>query len=181
MNRTGWHARSIVAGLILLMAAGGCATVGKDVPGIHNFDTVQAGTLYRGGQPTEQGFHTLEEKGIRTVIDLRDDPVRGERNGLAREGIAYVPIPSKPTRADPRIVRAFLETMRTAPRPVFVHCRQGRDRTGLEVAAYRIAEQGWSRTAAIKELHEHGYNWFIFPGIEKFLQSFQADDLQARQ
>jgi protein-tyrosine phosphatase len=39
----------------------------------------------------------------------------------------------------------FLTLLRANPgKKVFVHCRVGDDRTGMDIAAYRMAEQGWS-------------------------------------
>jgi protein tyrosine/serine phosphatase len=35
---------------------------------------------------------------------------------------------------------------------VFVHCRDGDDRTGMDIAAYRMAEQAWTAQAAKEEM-----------------------------
>jgi tyrosine-protein phosphatase SIW14 len=84
----------------------------------------------------------------------------------------YVVIPMSPMKVEPAKVAAFLDEMKQSPRPVFVHCRQGRDRTGLEVAVYRIVEDDWSREAALNELYAHGYHWAVFPGIARYLKTF---------
>ena len=39
-------------------------------PGVPNFHKVNDG-LYRGGQPSRQGFESLAKLGIKTVLDLR--------------------------------------------------------------------------------------------------------------
>src|SRR4051812_40426658 len=168
------HARTILSVLILLGACGCSSTVGTNIRGIDNFAIVDSGPLpvYRGAQPTSEGYKTLAEKGVKTVIDLRDDAVPAEQNALAHLGIKYVQIPSDAGEVDPRKVGTFLGKVRTEQRPIFVHCRLGCDRTGLQVAAYRMVEEGWSRGEALKELHDHGYHWLFFPGIERYLKSF---------
>jgi hypothetical protein len=55
----------------------------------------------------------------------------------------------------------FLTLLRENPgKKVFVHCRVGDDRTGMDIAAYRIAEQGWTAEEARKEMEAYGVNWF---------------------
>ena len=57
---------------------------------------------------------------------------------------------------DENVVK-FLQVLRDPKnRPVFVHCQHGADRTGLMVAIYRIAVQGWSRQDAIQEMTQGG-------------------------
>ena len=62
-------------------------------------------------------------------------------------------------------IQAFLETVTDpALQPVFVHCRQGEDRTGVMVAIYRVAEQGWEPAQAYREairLGMAGWNPFL--------------------
>ena len=165
--------RRIGISIVLLVLAGGCATVGRSTAGIPNFATVESG-LYRGGQPSELGFDELSRRGVRTVINLRDDARANEKRLVEQAGMHYVRIPSNAATVEPAKMDMFLTQVTTAPRPIFVHCRQGRDRTGLEIAVYRIAVQGWSRQDAIAELYAHGYNWALFPVIERHLRTFTA-------
>jgi uncharacterized protein (TIGR01244 family) len=149
----------------------GCHTVGTRVNGIDNFDTVNA-SLYRGAQPSREGIEELKRRGVRTVVNLRDDANPDERQWADQAGMRYVVIPMSPMKVEPAKVAAFLDEMKQSPQPVFVHCRQGRDRTGLEVAVYRIVEDDWSREAALKELYAHGYHWAVFPGIARYVKTF---------
>ncbi len=159
---------------LLLLVASGCATVGKDAPGINNFAEVEKNVLYRGAQPTERGIKHLSDRGVKTVVNLRADALAWEKDAVERTGMRYVWLPSLAERTDPKVVAKFLSTMRESGGPLFVHCRVGRDRTGLNVAAYRICEQGWDRPRAIRELYAHGYHWGWFPGIERYLNTFDA-------
>jgi protein tyrosine/serine phosphatase len=159
---------------MLLALLVGCHTVGTRQSGIDNFAVVQDGpeAIYRGAQPSEVGIQTLAARHVQTVINLRDDPVRDEQKWVEGAEMRYVQIPSSACRVEPLKVRQFLKEVQTSPRPVFVHCAQGRDRTGLEIAVYRIVVQNWSREEAIDELYAHGYHWALFPGIARYLKTF---------
>jgi tyrosine-protein phosphatase SIW14 len=175
------HVRATLTLLMLLMtgaAATGCQTVGKPITGIENFATVVDDELYRGGQPSYEGITSLKEHGVRTVIDLRDDRNPAERMWVEEAGLAYVNIGTNANRVDPAKIAKFLKEIDEAQKPIFVHCYHGRDRTGLEVAVYRIVEQGWPREAALNELYAHGYHWAMFPGIARYLRTFDAEQFK---
>src|SRR5215210_8321587 len=65
--------------------------VSDDLP---NFHMVNA-RLFRGGQPKDAGYAELKKAGIRTVIDLRDDDDRAERERslVERAGMRFINIP----------------------------------------------------------------------------------------
>src|SRR2546426_3750531 len=48
--------------------------------------------VYRGGQPTEQGFQFLKEKGIKTIINLRAED-NSEEAVVEKLGMKYIRIP----------------------------------------------------------------------------------------
>ena len=168
--------------LLLLTAAGGsgagCATVGKPITGVENFAVVVDDELYRGGQPSYEGITSLKEHGVRTVIDLRDDRNPAERMWVEEAGMAYVNIGTNAGRVEPAKIATFLKEVDEAQKPIFVHCYHGRDRTGLEVAVYRMVEQGWSREAALNELYAHGYHWAWFPGIARYVRTFDPEQFK---
>ena len=153
------------------------------MPGVKNFATVDAGSeaLYRGAQPSRRGIETLKDMGVKTVIDLRNDPEPWERKHVTAAGMKYVHVPTDAKVNDPVRIAQFLVAVRTAERPIFVHCRRGRDRTGLEIAVYRMVEQAerWTREAAIAELRRHGYHWLMFPNIQRFVSTFDPQDFVA--
>jgi tyrosine-protein phosphatase SIW14 len=156
----------LVAGLALAS----CGTVGQKWAGIDNFDQVSP-TLYRGAQPTEEGFRTLAASGIKTVINLRDSDDSCEAQLVHDAGMAYVRMPldaKKVTRAD---AERFLAVLDEAQGPVFVHCLVGRDRTGMAVAAYRLRVQGRTLEAALKDLNAHGHFWVVYPKVRAAIAS----------
>jgi uncharacterized protein (TIGR01244 family) len=137
--------------------------------------------IYRGAQPKPEGFDTLRDRGVHTVINLRDDSVSDEQANAEKAGLTYVHIPTNAARIEPEKIRQFLAAMQTSPRPVFVHCAVGCDRTGLEVAMYRIVIEKWPRQQAIDELYAHGYHWAIYPGIARYLKTFTESDYAPAQ
>jgi protein tyrosine phosphatase (PTP) superfamily phosphohydrolase (DUF442 family) len=92
-------------------------------PGITNFDQVDA-HVYRGGQPTGQGFQYLAKLGVKTIVDLReaDDRSKTEERVVAGAGMQYVNVPmtglTPPTEAEITKILALLEDGTTGP--VFV-------------------------------------------------------------
>jgi tyrosine-protein phosphatase SIW14 len=163
---------SFVAIALALLA--GCQSTGKPIPGVGNFAVADEGALYRGAQPTAQGIDTLKTRGVRTIVNLRDDPNPAEHTWVERANMLYVQIPSSASVVDPRKLEAFLEVMESSPRPVFVHCRAGCDRTGLNVAVYHIVVDHWSHEDAARDLYAHGYHWLLFPGIGRYVKTFDA-------
>ncbi|MCJ7543807.1 MAG: tyrosine-protein phosphatase [Phycisphaerae bacterium] len=125
---------------------------------VQRFGVVIPGVLYRSGQPDEKGWQFLKDKwGIRTVIDLREDTPNEpwavlERQFCARNGIRHVKLPIGHGGLTDEQLRLIVETISDPQRqPVLVHCKLGRSRTGITVAAYRVVAQGWSYNAALAE------------------------------
>ena len=131
--------------------------------------------LYRGAKPNAQGLEALADRGINIVVDLRGTN-KEERERANKLGMQYVAIPWHcPFPRDEAFAR-FLELIRQNPgKKVFVHCRLGDDRAGMTIAAYRMAEQGWSAQAAMKEMEAYGFSrshHFICPSLASYEASF---------
>ena len=100
----------------------------------------------------------------------------------------YVHIPSDPLNPKLPDVRKYLQIVDGRPAvplvsepvagPIFVHCYAGRDRTGLFVAAYRVAQQEWPTDQAIHELDAYGHNRLLFPQIHQFLRKTPAEEFR---
>jgi len=131
--------------------------------------------LYRGAQPTAQGFETLANMGINIVVDLRGSR-NDERELVNKLGMQYVSIPWHCPFPHDDVFARFLTLLRQTPtQKVFVHCRLGDDRAGMTIAAYRMAEQGWTAQEAKQEMEAYGFSsshHIICPGLSSYEASF---------
>jgi protein tyrosine phosphatase (PTP) superfamily phosphohydrolase (DUF442 family) len=141
--------------------------------GLPNFGEVTP-TLYRGGQPTAEGFAMLASMGVKIVVDA----TRSTRDKAEVEklGMTYVPLPWYCSFPSDKVIDHFMEIIRQNPgKKIFVHCRLGEDRTGMMIAAYRMAQDGWTARQAMLEMHDFGYGmWhhFTCPGLAGYEKSF---------
>lgn len=144
------------------------------LPGVPNFGEV-TGQLYRGGQPTEEGFQQLAERGVGMVVNLREGG-EGERRQVTKLGMQYVSIPWHCFNPQDQRFAEFLRVLRDHPDTrVFVHCRLGVDRTGMMIASYRMGEQGWSASEAAEEMAAFGFSSvhrMICPGLASYEARF---------
>lgn len=148
-----------------------------DIPGLPNFARVSP-TLYRGAQPTAEGFAELKKMGVKTVVSLRS--FTSDRGKLEGTGLRYVRIPCLAWCPEDEDVVRFLKVVTDpANQPVFVHCQHGADRTGYAVAAYRVVEQGWAMADAMRELHAFGFHRVWIP-IPHYLRKFDAEAVAAK-
>src|SRR5260370_5443303 len=146
----------------------------RKVKGIRNFGEVTP-RLFRGGQPNHRGFETLAKMGVEIVVDTRGNRTNSEGKEVRRHGMRYVAIPWHcPFPKDDLFVR-FLRVLKENPgKKVFVHCRLGDDRTGMMVAAYRMAE-GLSAGEAMLEMRTFCFNrahTIILPRSRSYEKSF---------
>jgi tyrosine-protein phosphatase SIW14 len=133
-------------------------------------------TLYRGGQPKKGGFEALAKMGVQIVVDLRGDR-DGERQEVTQLGMEYVSMHWQCSFPKDRTFADFLTLIRKSPgKKIFVHCRVGDDRTGMMIAAYRMAEEGWSAERAKKEMVDYGFGFahrrLICPRLADYEENF---------
>lgn len=133
-------------------------------------------TLYRGAQPTRQGFQKLAEMGISIVVDLRERGRKGERQEVTSLGMRFVALPWNCFHPKDKDIARFLKLLRdNRGKKVFVHCQTGDDRTGLMIAAYRMAEEGWNAEEAKKEMEAYGFtsiHHLYCPGLSSYEERF---------
>jgi len=134
--------------------------------------------LYRGAQPSPKGLAELKKLGITTVVDLRGNrgPVASERRQVESLGMHFIDIPipgrSAPTNAQ---VAEFLKLFKADPtQKIFVHCYYGEDRSGVMVAAYRIAQQNWTVDQAFAEMLSFGFHNHLYPRMQSYVRNFPS-------
>ncbi len=151
------------------------------VAGVGNFHKVDD-NVYRGAQPTDDGFRNLARLGIKTVVDLRefDQRSREEEAIVKAAGMRYINIPMRgmETPSNESVLKAlgFLEDTSTGA--VFVHCMRGADRTGNVIACYRVEHDHWKNDRALAEARSLGMSWFE-KSIQHFVLRYQPRSLDA--
>jgi hypothetical protein len=85
-------------------------------PSEHNPNFRQiAAEIYCGGQPSDEGFNLLKEKGIKTVINLREEPgqIARERELVESLGMTFLSVPMTPFQEPSEAaIKQFLELAR---------------------------------------------------------------------
>jgi tyrosine-protein phosphatase SIW14 len=155
---------STVVLLSVLMCGGSGAAYASDhvsdIP-IKNFDQVTP-TLWRGAKPDEEGLKWLAQHDVKTVVDLRAICTKEEQQLAQAHGLQYIRIPLGFTAPDDNSVESFLALAQSAKQPVFVHCREGEDRTGTLIGVYRMVVQRWSFNRVYADMRDHGFKpWFF--------------------
>ena len=133
--------------------------------------------LYRGAQPRDYGLPELKKLGITTIVDLRGEDrsrINWEKKASESLGMRFVNIPvsgwGPPSYTQ---IAQFLGIFRDHPEEkVFVHCRLGEDRTGVFVAAYRMAFDRFLSDEALHEMYFFGFNGFWHPAMRTFVRDF---------
>ena len=152
------HRLAIFVTLVLFTSAG-FAQQRADQEKLPNFHEVNS-KLYRGAQPKVGGLQQLVGRGIKTIVNLRGqgEGVRKEEEEARAAGLRYFSIPfdrmGRPDDAELKQVLSIIDTPEN--QPVFVHCKQGVDRTGTVIAIYRITHDGWTSEQAKAEANRYG-------------------------
>jgi tyrosine-protein phosphatase SIW14 len=146
----------------------------QNFSGLQNFAQINP-TLYRGGRPTEEGLACLAKMGVTIVISL-EGKYKDLRKPVERLGMQYVSMFWECSFPKDEIFAKFLQLLRDNPgKKVFVYCHYGDDRTSMMIAAYRMAEQGWSAHEAKDEMKAFGFDSFhrrICTGLSDYEEHF---------
>jgi len=143
-----------------------------------NFDKVNE-KMYRGGIPSASDLLKLKAMGIQCIVDFtvtRDDEEKEIVEGL---GMKYVNIPWESPVLKARsydyfdVAGQFLNVVHDEDNaPLFVHCENGRSRTGVMIAVYRIDEYGWNVTEVLSEMEQYGFNRIKRFNLWQFLNKY---------
>lgn len=111
--------------------------------------------VFRGAAPSLAHLHKLKnEYGIERIISLDGQVARQIANTVRTLGMTHVVL-HLGDGSDPRVndLAEKIVPMMMDGVPTYIHCKHGKDRTGMAVAMYRIAN-GWSLSSALKEAQE---------------------------
>jgi protein tyrosine/serine phosphatase len=164
--------KALKFGLAMSLFASVCCA---DVSGVANFHQVDR-SVYRGAQPTAEGLKNLAGMGVKTIIDLRHGKDHSDSEQKAAEslGMRYINVPMEGLTAptDEQISKLLAVLDAADQGAVFVHCREGKDRTGAVVACYRIEHDHWSNGQALDEAKAYGMHSMQHPR-ENFILNFE--------
>jgi protein tyrosine phosphatase (PTP) superfamily phosphohydrolase (DUF442 family) len=148
-----------------------------NLPGVPNLHKVSV-DLYRGAQPSKEGFKELEKLGIKTVINLR--AFHSDRDKIKGTKLNYEHINMTAWHPENEDVMRFLRIVTDANlTPIFVHCQHGADRTGTMCAIYRVAMQGWSKDEAIEEMTKGGFGFHsVFKNLPDYINRLDIDKIK---
>jgi protein tyrosine/serine phosphatase len=131
--------------------------------------------FYRGAQPKKEDYKDLAALGIKTIIDLRDDPKTYEKQEAENLGITYINIPMSDKKyPKEQQIKQLLEIMNDSKTgPFFVHCAGGRHRTGIAGAVYRFTNYGWDYDRVYKEMKNYDfYTRWGHGSMKDFVQDY---------
>ena len=147
--------------------------------GLSNVGRVSPG-IFRGAQPLPEGYETLKEMGIKTIINLRSQ--HGEKDIVEAAGMQSIEVPMSVFRSvDIEKINSIIDSMINPDnQPVYIHCKLGQDRTGVVIAAYRMRVDGWPLSEARAEMQSFGFNdlWFK---LKKFVREYAENLREGRE
>jgi protein tyrosine/serine phosphatase len=124
-----------------------------------NIHTVEPGALYRSAQLGEGALaDVIDDYHIKSVINLRGTVPQASwyRSEIAvsrAHGVAHYDFPlSANSLVDPSTMARISALLRSAPKPVLIHCQSGADRSGLVAALYEYAIAARRSTEAAAQL-----------------------------
>ena len=134
--------------------------------------------FFRGGQPKENDYSQLAALGIKTVIDLQDDPTSYEKRNVEALGMKYVNIPmSDKDYPEMAKVEQFLKLVDDPTTGKFyVHCAGGRHRTGVMGAVYRFNHYNWNYDQVYAEMKKYDYySRWGHGDMKKFVKDYSVN------
>jgi protein-tyrosine phosphatase len=154
-------------------AIGVAETAGLRYP-VSSYSSKVSDGLTRGARLEGQASYiSLKSQGYKGIVDLTlegtDDEKFAKGVGLNALNVQILDN-SAPTEAQ---MKQFLDfATNSANEPCYVHCEAGKGRTGVAVACYRMAVEGWSPDQAIAEANKFG---LALPNQTQFIRQFGAD------
>lgn len=159
----------VTVAIVMAVLAGGSALAAVHLE--NNFHAVVDGEAYRSAQPTPDRIRSYSAKyHIATIINLRGTAsgqawYDAEISTAKALGISHIDfgISGNEVLSQQKSVE-LIELMRSAPKPVLIHCKAGSDRTGLAAALYLAAVARLPEERSERELSLR-YGHFPIPWI----------------
>lgn len=125
--------------------------------------------FYRGAQPLPDDYQALKDLGVKTVIDLRNDPTDYEKAAVEALGMKYINISMSGWKSPKdHQIEEFLKIANDPETGVFfVHCKAGIHRTGVAGAVYRFTKYSWDYDQTYREMKNYNFSSGLVHGALK--------------
>ena len=183
-----------------------CAdNLGSPIP---NFCLVAPNVLWRGSKPDVAGAAWLIGHGVGSIVNLellhddrdtlsavhlqdqvddRDVLKKAGVDDQAQHVVSYYVVRDweplvvvAPWLTDDHVAQ-FLAVVEQAPKPVYVHCRSGQNRTGVMVAAYKVIVGGRDSRLDIEQViaDMKGYQGIWFDADAAYIRSLTPEHIES--
>lgn len=140
---------------------------------IHRLRAVVPGKLYRGSAPTPKDVLELKEKlGIKKIVSLDKETGNKIDRACKLLNIEHVKVYIDFQRAT--LIQALhhnLKKLLIDGGPTYVHCHEGKDRTGLIVALFKCKYMGMDNHKALEEAKSLGFGIGMDPGTKRLFEA----------
>lgn len=139
---------------------------------IRRLRVVVPGKLYRGSAPSPLEVSELKDKlGIKKIVSL--DKISGDKIDRACKllGIEHVKVYIDFSRAN--LIQALhhnLKQLFIDGGPTYVHCHEGKDRTGLMIALFKCKYMGMDPHKALQEAQSLGFGIGVPPATKHLFE-----------
>lgn len=139
------------------------------------FAEVIPGEIYRGGEPSVEDLKILKHIfGIKRILSL-DTDIGFKIDPMCQElQINHVVFPLMEDLNQVYKLKNNIEKL-CEVRPIYLHCKHGRDRTGFAVASLRIAE-GMEPLTALKEAKKFNFPDGFTNDLKEFFTNILLND-----
>ena len=128
---------------------------------IYRFIEVIPGLLYRGSAPTAEDVSLLKDKyNIKKIISFDTECGSKIAKACKKLGINHIMLPIEFENLHADLFKIFkhdLAELLLLDGPTFIHCRAGKDRTGLIIALFKCKYLGMDPEQAIEEAKSLGF------------------------
>jgi len=165
----------------------------SDIENFHQVDD----QLFRGARPQydEQVYLKLAGHGVRTIINLEGageanrekavvDRVNQKLREQGRPTFTFISFPIRSFlqtvlfRVSDQRIQGLFADLQKAPKPMFVHCKRGKDRTGMLVMLYRLRRHEQpSFEEALREARHYRFSKWNF-GLVRTVKRFDAEKIE---
>jgi protein-tyrosine phosphatase len=146
---------------------------------LKHFSSIDNG-VFKGSRPkSDADYRFLQSLHVKYIVDLQVIPLltRFEQRKAKKYGITVIPgtMNASPFSPSEKHIDRILTILRDERyRPVYFHCKFGRDRTSIIAALYKMYFLGMSQQEAVQYLHDSGYAFkygWVRSGLTRYLKN----------